>query len=106
MTHHNLFTKAQRNCESVNILRHRFLGVTVTRFCRLTESAEVWRDHRMSFRKFRYQRTPHVTVLRIAMKQNYWIAFSSDQIMKPDSVDARETIIDPTPLPCMTGGVS
>src|SRR6267142_3628122 len=98
MTHYCLFTDAQRDCERVNILRHRFLGVTVTRFCRLPESAEVWRDHRMSFRKFRYQRTPHVTVLCIAMKQNYRITLPGDQIMKPDSIDARETIIDSTPL--------
>src|SRR5215210_6372452 len=94
MTHYNLFMKTQRDCERVNILRHRFLGVTVIRFCRSTESAEVWRDHRMSFRKFRYQRTPHVTVLCITMKQNYWIAFSSDQIVKPDSVHVREAILN------------
>src|SRR6266498_1362810 len=45
MTNHNLFTKTQRDCESVNILRHRFLGITVKRFCRLTESAQVGRDN-------------------------------------------------------------
>ncbi len=29
------------------------------------------------------------------MQQNYWVALSSDQIMKSNSVDSREAIVDP-----------
>src|SRR5437867_9558980 len=97
MAHHYLFTEAQRDCERVNILRHSFLGITVSWFCRLPESAEVWRDHRMSFRKFRYQRTPHVTVLCIAVQQDYGITFPRDQIVKPDSANGCEAVLNRGP---------
>jgi hypothetical protein len=41
-----------------------------------------------------HQWPPHVTVLGITMQQNHWVALTSDQIVKSDSVDIRETIVD------------
>src|SRR6266852_3092914 len=90
----------------MNILGHRLLVVARHRLGRLAEAAQVRRDHCMILCQLSHQWPPHMTVFSIAMQENYGIAFAGDQIMKPDSVDARETSIDPTPRLCMTGGVS
>src|SRR6267142_6670770 len=99
MAHDNLVTKTQRDCESMNILRHRFLSKAASRFCRLTEPAQIRRDHGMSLRKFRYQWPPHVAVFRVAVQQEHRVALSGDQVVEPDSVDARETILDTASAP-------
>src|SRR5258707_6694849 len=93
MAHDNLVTKTQRHCESMNVLSHRFLGVSAVGFCRLTEPAQIRRDHGMSLRTFRYQWPPHVAVFRVTVQQEHRDALSGDQIVGPDSVDARATIL-------------
>src|SRR5205823_1100227 len=78
----------------MNILGHRLLVVTRHRLGRLAEAAQVRRDHCMTLCQLRHQWPPHVTILGIAVQQNYWVAFSSDQIMKANSVDVTEPIFD------------
>src|SRR6266849_7105266 len=79
----------------MNILSHRLLVVACHRLGRLAESAQVRRDHCVTLCQLNHQRPPHVTILGIAVQQNYWVALPSDQIVKSNSVDVSESIFDP-----------
>src|SRR6266404_9729042 len=88
----------------MNVLRHRLLIVAAIWFGRLTESAQIWRDNRSGLRQFNHQRPPHPTGFGVAVQENHRGTPPSDQIVKPDSVDVCETIIDL--LLCINDGVS
>src|SRR6266446_10772040 len=61
---------------------------------RLTKSTQVRRDHRVVLCQLSHQWPPHMTVLGIAVQENYGIAFAGDQIVQSYSVYRREPIVD------------
>src|SRR5438309_2544860 len=85
---------AKRLGQGMNILGHRLLVVTRHRLGRLAEAAQVRRDHCMTLCQLDHQWPPHVTVLSVAMQENYGIAFAGDQIVQSYSVYRREPIVD------------
>src|SRR5258705_5946650 len=95
MTAHDFMLIAERLGQGMNFLGHRLLVVTRHRLGRLAKPAQVRGDHCMTLCQLNHQRPPHVTILGIAVQQNYWVALSSDQIMKSNSVDVSKPIFDP-----------
>ena|SRR5438093_9093169 len=81
----------------MNILGHRLLVVTRHRLGRLAKPAQVRRDYGMTLCQLSDQWPPHMTILGIAVQQNYWIAFSGDQIVKPDSANGCEAVLNRGP---------
>src|SRR5207253_9649717 len=90
VTNDDLMLIAKRLGQGMNILVHRLLVVTRHRLGRLAEAAQVRRDHCMTLCQLDHQWPPHVTVLSVAMQENYGIAFAGDQIVQSYSVYRRE----------------
>ena len=76
--------------QRVDVLRHRRLGVSIRRRGRLTEAAQVRRDHGMFVREFCDQRQPHMAGFGVAVQQHDGVALAGDQIMQLDAIDLGE----------------
>ena len=76
--------------QRMDILRHRLLGVSILGRRRLTEAAQIRRDHSVFVGKLCDQRPPHVAGFGEAMQQHDRIAFAGDEVMQPDAVDLGE----------------
>src|SRR6266446_7485218 len=64
---------------------------------RLTKSTQFRRDHRVVLRQLSHQWPPHMTVLGIAVQQNYRVAFPGNQIVKLDSANGCEAVLNRGP---------
>src|SRR6185295_7599297 len=101
MTNHDFMLIAERLGQGMNILSHRLLVVTRRWLGRLAKSAQIRRNYCMTLCQLKHQRPPHVTILGIAVQEDYRVALSSGQIMKSNSVNVSEPIFDS--LLCMNG---
>src|SRR5438874_12618289 len=69
--------------------------VAIGRDRRLTDSAQVRRDHGVGPRELRHERAPHVAGLGVAMQQHHRVTLADDQIVQPHAMHVGEAALRP-----------
>ena len=91
---HPCLLNAERLRQRVHVLRHRFLVISGFGLGGIAEAAQVRCHHEVRLRQFLHQRTPHVAVLRVAVKQDHGVALSSNQVVELHTIDVSVAVGD------------